>query len=180
MRRRLRALLGVALVTLLVPVAARAQVQTGVLSVKAVDAQGAVIPGATVSITSPVLPKEITGVTDASGVFQVPGLTPGAYAIKVTLEGFQTTIRQDIIVRQSSTASVEVPMKVGTISEAVTVKGESPVVDTKSVGSKTNIDSVILETTPGGKDIWNILEYKAPGVVVESPDVGGNQGGLQR
>src|SRR4029079_3879428 len=62
----------------------------------------------------------------------------------------------------------------------VTVKGESPVVDTKTVGSKTNIDSALLETTPGGKDIWNILEYKAPGVVVETPDVGGNQGGLQR
>ena len=82
--------------------------------------------------------------------------------------------------RQGQTASVEVPMKVGTLSEAVTVKGESPVVDTKSVGSKTNIDSALLETTPGGKDIWNILEYKAPGVVVETPDVGGNQGGLQR
>ncbi|HJU41367.1 MAG TPA: TonB-dependent receptor plug domain-containing protein, partial [Vicinamibacterales bacterium] len=34
--------------------------------------------------------------------------------------------------------------------------------------------------TPGGRDIWNLIEYKAPGVVVESPDVGGNQGGLQR
>ena len=62
----------------------------------------------------------------------------------------------------------------------MTVKGESPVVDTKTVGSKTNIDSALLETTPGGKDIWNILEYKAPGVVVDTPDVGGNQGGLQR
>jgi hypothetical protein len=157
-----------------------AQVQTGNISVKAVDDQGAVVPGATVTITSPVLPKEITGVTDASGVFQVPGLTPGTYTIKVTLEGFQTSIREDIVVRQSQTASVQVPMKVGALTEAVTVKGESPVVDTKSVGSKTNIDAVILETTPGGKDIWNILEYKAPGVVVESPDVGGNQGGLQR
>ena len=60
------------------------------------------------------------------------------------------------------------------------MKGESPVVDTKTVGSRTNIDSALLETTPGGKDIWNILEYKAPGVVVDTPDVGGNQGGLQR
>ena len=157
-----------------------AQVQTGSIAVKTVDDQGAVVPGATVTITSPVLPKAIDGVTDASGVFQVPGLTPGTYTIKVALQGFQTSIREDIVVRQSQTASVQVPMKVGTLSEAVTVKGESPVVDTKSVGSKTNIDAAILETTPGGKDIWNILEYKAPGVVVESPDVGGNQGGLQR
>ena len=43
-----------------------------------------------------------------------------------------------------------------------------------------NIDNALLEKTPGGRDIWNVIEYKAPGVVVESPDVGGNQGGLQR
>src|SRR3954464_6148716 len=160
--------------------AARAQVQTGNISVKAVDDQGAIMPGASVSITSPVLPRAIEGATDTSGVFQVPGLTPGAYTIKVTLQGFQTYIREGVVLRQGQTASIEVPMKLGTLSEAVTVKGESPVVDTKTVGSKTNIDSALLETTPGGKDIWNILEYKAPGVVVDSPDVGGNQGGLQR
>jgi Carboxypeptidase regulatory-like domain/TonB-dependent Receptor Plug Domain len=159
---------------------ALAQVQTGSLSIKALDDQGAIMPGATVSITSAVLPRAIEGVTDASGVFQVPGLSPGSYAVKVTLQGFQTYIRQDIVIRQGQTISIDAPMKVGALSEAVTVKGESPVVDTRTVGSKTNIDSALLETTPGGKDIWNILEYKAPGVVVESPDVGGNQGGLQR
>src|SRR3982750_1544921 len=159
---------------------AAAQVQTGVISVKAVDDQGAVMPGVSVAITSPVLPRPLEGTTDTSGVFQVPGLTPGTYTVKVALAGFQTVIREDVIVRQSQTASVELPMKVGTLNEAVTVKGESPIVDTKTVGSKTNIDSALLESTPGGKDIWNILEYKAPGVVVDTPDVGGNQGGLQR
>src|SRR4051812_18734553 len=159
---------------------AAAQVQTGVISVKAVDDQGAVMPGVSVNITSPVLPRAIDGTTDASGVFQVPGLTPASYTVKLTLQGFQTSIREDVIVRQGQAANVEVAMKVGALSEAVTVKGESPIVDTKSVGTKTNIDAVLLETTPGGKDIWNILEYKAPGVVVESPDAGGNQGGLQR
>jgi len=161
-------------------IGAAAQVQTGVISVKAVDDQGAVMPGVSVSITSAVLPRAIEGTTDAGGVFQVPGLTPASYTVKLTLQGFQTSIREDVIVRQGQAANVEVAMKVGALSEAVTVKGESPVVDTKTVGSRTNIDSALLETTPGGKDIWNILEYKAPGVVVDTPDVGGNQGGLQR
>src|SRR3954463_4749900 len=165
---------------LLIASVAGAQVQTGNISVKAADDQGAVMPGATVTITSPVLPRAIEGTTDTSGVFQVPGLTPGSYTIKVALQGFQTYIREDVVLRQGQTIGIEAPMKVGALTEAVTVKGESPVVDTRTVGSRTNIDSALLETTPGGKDIWNILEYKAPGVVVESPDVGGNQGGLQR
>ena len=180
MREVVRRTLALAAVVWLSVAAAGAQVQTGIISVKAVDDQGAVMPGATVSITSPVLPRAIEGTTDASGVFQVPGLVPGTYVIKVSLQGFQTHIREDVIVRQGQTANIDTPMKVGALTEAVTVKGESPVVDTKSVGSRTNIDSALLETTPGGKDIWNILEYKAPGVVVDTPDVGGNQGGLQR
>jgi hypothetical protein len=169
-----------ALALLIGSASAAAQVQTGNISVKAIDEQGAVMPGAMVTITSPILPRAIEGTTDTGGVFQIPGLTPGIYTVKVVLQGFQTYIREDIVLRQGQTASIEVPMKLGTLTEAVTVKGESPVVDTKTVGSRTNIDAALLETTPGGKDIWNILEYKAPGVVVETPDVGGNQGGLQR
>jgi hypothetical protein len=179
MRRAVRAVLAASLLlSFAAPV--RAQVQTGSLSIKAVDEQGGMMPGASVSITSPVLPRAIEGVTDAGGVFQVPGLTPGTYVIKVTLQGFQTYVREDVILKQGQTISIDAPMKVGVLSETLTVKGESPIVDTRTVGSKTNIDSALLESTPGGKDIWNILEYKAPGVVVETPDVGGNQGGLQR
>jgi len=180
MREFVRTALALTAFMMLSATIAGAQVQTGVISVKAVDDQGAVMPGVSVSITSPVLPRPLEGSTDASGVFQVPGLTPATYTVKLTLQGFQTVIREDVIVRQAQTASVELAMKVGAVTEAVTVKGESPIVDTKTVGAKTNIDSVLLESTPGGKDIWNILEYKAPGVVVETPDVGGNQGGLQR
>ena len=63
-----------------------------------------------------MLPRAIEGTTDASGVFQVPGLTPGTYTVKVTLQGFQTCIREDVIVRQGQAANVEVAMKVGTLS----------------------------------------------------------------
>ena len=115
---------------------ALAQVQTGNLSIKAADEQGAVMPGATVSITGPVLPRAIEGVTDAGGVFQVPGLAPATYVVKVTLQGFQTYIREDVILKQGQTISIDVPMKVGALSEAITVKGESPIVDTRTVGSK--------------------------------------------
>ena len=58
-----------------------AQVQTGTILVKAVDDQGAVVPGAAVSISSAILPREITGTTDAGGVYQVPGLSAGRYIV---------------------------------------------------------------------------------------------------
>src|SRR5205823_4896929 len=91
---------------------AAAQVQTGSILVKAIDEQGAVVPGAAVSVSSPVLPQELTGVTDSGGIYRVPGLTVGRYTVKMSLSGFQTVSRQDVIVVQGQTASIEVSMKV--------------------------------------------------------------------
>ena len=159
---------------------AAAQVQTGSILVRALDEQGAVVPGTSISISSSILPQDLTGTTDSSGIYRIPGLAVGTYTITTSLTGFQTVVRQDVIVVQGQTVSIDIPMKVSTVAESVTVTGVSPVVDTKTVGANTSIGKILLDATPGGKDIWNMLEYKAPGIVVESPDVGGNQGGLQR
>jgi hypothetical protein len=167
------------LLSVLVPRAAHAQA-TGSIVVKAIDQQGAVIPGATVSITSPVLPAPLTGVTDTLGVYRFPSLTVGVYAVRVSLQGFKTTVREGLQVIQGQTVSVDAELTVGGMSEETTVKGEPPVVDTKSANVKVNIDKGLLENTPGGKDIWSILQSKAPGIVFDAPDVGGNQAGLQR
>lgn len=160
--------------------AANAQVQTGSISVRAIDEQGAVVPGVTVTLTSPVMPQPIVGTTGSDGVYQVPGLGIGTYTIRTALQGFQTVIRANVVVRQGQTATVDIAMKVSALSEEVTVQGESPVIDTKSANVNVSLDKNLLENTPGGKDIWNILEYKVPGLVFDVPDVGGNQAGLQR
>ena len=157
-----------------------AQVQTGSIFVKATDEQGASVPGANVTLTSPILPQALTGVTDSTGSYRFPSLGIGTYAVKIALAGFQTITREDIVVLQGQTSTVEFSLKVSTVSEEVTVKGETPVVDAKSANVNVNLDKALLDTTPGGKDIWSILEYKAPVVIFDTPDVGGNQGGLQR
>src|SRR5437867_10721190 len=103
MRKFVRMALALTAATLLTAAAAVDQVQNGNISIKAIDEQGAMMPGANVVITSPVLPRPIEGTTDASGVFQVPGLTPGTYKVKVSLQGFQGLIREDVVVRQGQT-----------------------------------------------------------------------------
>src|SRR5262249_16452889 len=66
------------LCALAVAVPAAAQVQTGSILVRATDAQGAVVPGATVTISSPVLVAgSAVGVTDTGGVYRFPSLVPG-------------------------------------------------------------------------------------------------------
>jgi hypothetical protein len=157
-----------------------AQVQNGSILVKVVDDQGAIVPGVTITLTSPVMPRPLVAVTDSAGVQRFSALTIGTYAIKTSLSGFQTVTREGVVVLQNQTVSIEVRMQVGSLSEEVTVTGDTPVVDTKSATVATNLDAMLLDTTPGGKDIWSILEYKIPGLVFDVPDVGGNQAGLQR
>jgi len=180
MRRPLHSLFGALALTTALAVPALAQVQTGSVFVKVVDEQGAAVPGVTVTLTSPVLPRPFVGVTDSAGVHRFASLTIGTYAVKAALSGFQTTNREGVVVLQNQTATIDVALKVGAMTDEVTVSGESPVVDTKSASVNTNLDAMLLDTTPGGKDIWSILEYKIPGLVFDVPDVGGNQAGLQR
>ena len=172
--------MALALAFTLTPSLAFAQLQTGSILVKAVDDQGASVPGATVTVTSPVLPAPIAGVTDSTGVYRYPSLAVGVYSVKVSLQGFQTVTQANVVVIQSQTAGVEIAMKVSALAEEITVKGEAPIVDSRRVNVAVNLNAALLDTTPGGKDLWSILETKVPGIVFDTPDVGGNQSGLQR
>src|SRR5580765_8617255 len=92
---------------------ASAQVQTGSILIRAVDEQGAVMPGVSITISSPVLVGgSMSGVTDAGGVNRFPSLVPGTYTIKVDLSGFTTVTRESIAVLVGQTTPVEFAMKV--------------------------------------------------------------------
>src|SRR5437867_4167003 len=159
---------------------AAAQVQTGSILVRAADEQGAVMPGVAITISSPVLVAgTMTGVTDAGGVYRFPSLVPGTYSVKLELSGFQTLVREGIVVLVGQTTPIEVALKVATLAETVTVAGQSPTVDTTSANVAVNLSEQLLQGTPGGRDIWALFDAKVPGLVISRPDVGGTSGGLQ-
>lgn len=159
---------------------AQAQVQTGSILVKASDEQNAVMPGVSVTISSPVLVAgSMTGVTDTGGVLRFPSLVPGTYSVKLELSGFQTLLREGIVVIVGQTTPIDVSLKVATLAETVTVSGLSPTVDTTTANVAVNLSEQLIQGTPGGRDIWALVEAKVPGLVISRPDVGGTSGGLQ-
>src|SRR4051794_15954598 len=96
------------LVSLTLAANASAQIQTGSILVKASDEQGAVMPGVTITISSPVLVAgSMSGVTDAGGVNRFPSLVPGTYTVKLELAGFQTITRENIVVLVGQTTPVD-------------------------------------------------------------------------
>ncbi len=157
-----------------------AQVQTGSILAKANDAQGAVVPGVAVTISSPVLVSgTMTGTTDTGGACRFPSLPPGVYSVKMELQGFQSVIRENIVVAVGQTTPVDLGMNVATLQESVTVTGASPVIDTTNANVNVTLSQDLLQKTPNGRDIWSLMEYKVPGLVSSRPDVGGTAGGLQ-
>jgi hypothetical protein len=168
------------LVAVALAASASAQVQTGSILVKASDEQGAVVPGVTVTISSPVLVSgSMSGATDAGGTLRFPSLVPGTYTVKLELAGFQTLVREGIVVQVGQTAPIDQSLKVATLAETVTVSGQSPTVDTTSANVAVNLSEQLIQGTPGGRDIWALVEAKVPGLVISRPDVGGTSGGLQ-
>jgi hypothetical protein len=159
---------------------ASAQVQTGSILVKVTDQQGAVVPGVTVTISSPVLVTgQMVATTDAGGLYRFPSLPPGTYSVKLDLSGFQSILRPNIVVSVGQTTPVDLSLTVAKMSETVTVTGDSPVVDTTSANVSVTLSQQLLQSTPGGRDIWALVEYKVPSLISSRPDVGGTQGGLQ-
>jgi hypothetical protein len=170
-----------AFLLLLVPSIAVAQTvsaTTGALNGRVTDNTGAVLPGVTVTLTSPSMMGARTASTNEEGQYRFPAIPPGTYLITYELAGFSTVKREEIRVTLGFTASVNVELGVATLQESVTVTGESPVVDTQSTSISTNFDSDQLANLPSARDLWAILA-ESPGVQLNRIDVGGSAAGTQ-
>src|SRR4051812_11723641 len=149
-------------------------VSSGTIQGTVKDEQGGVLPGVTVTLTSPALQvHEMTQVTDENGNYRFVDLPAGTYQAKFELSGFSALIRQDLRLTVGFVARVDETLKVGTMTESVTVSGQSPVVDVTSTSASVAFTKEMLENVPRGRDLQNVLAM-APGVTQAVMDVGGS------
>src|SRR5437763_3600550 len=110
------------------------------LSGTVVDTSGAVIPGADVKIKNNGTGEEQNTVTASDGGFSVQSLPGGVYSVTVSLMGFKSAVLSAVTLNAALPATVKVTLEVGTLSEAVEVKGESSsIVQTQSPSVATNL-----------------------------------------
>src|SRR5215467_11261304 len=97
------------------------------------DATGAVLPGVTVEVSSPVLIEGTRStITNETGLYNIVNLRPGDYTVTFTLPGFKVVKREGILLPTSFTATVNAELTVGGVNESITVEGESPLVDVRN------------------------------------------------
>src|SRR5436305_5385263 len=182
MARRSIRLAAAVLVCVLAAVPALAQgggaSTTGTINGKVSDSSGAVLPGVTVTASSPSLMGVQTSVTGAEGLYRFPALPPGVYTVSYELPGFNTLKRENIQIAMGFTATVNVELAVASLNETVTVTGASPVIDTSSTRVQQNFKLEALQEIPNARDMWSLLAV-TPGVQMSRIDVGGNRAGTQ-
>ncbi|MFI5184996.1 MAG: carboxypeptidase regulatory-like domain-containing protein, partial [Vicinamibacteria bacterium] len=171
----MRRVLYLALGLLLTVAPAFAQRSTGNIYGTVTDPQGAVLPGASVTLSGDFGTRSTT--TGPSGEFRFLSLDNGAYKLTVALTGFAKMTRE---VRVTTGENINLPfaMKVAAVEETIEVSGESPLVDVKKRGTSTTMVSDELQKTPNARDPWGILK-NVPGVVVDRVNIAGNNNGQQ-
>jgi hypothetical protein len=151
---------------------------TGSISGEIKDTQGGVLPGVTVTATSPAQIGALTAVTNEAGIYRFPSVPPGEYKLAFELAGFQNVVREGIRITLGFNAEVNVQLGVATLQETVTVSGESPVIDTSATRMQTNYDQQTLASLPNARDMWSLLAT-TPSVTLNRVDVGGSTAGTQ-
>jgi Carboxypeptidase regulatory-like domain len=134
---------------------------TGVIT----DTSGALLPGVTATATSPALQvPSVTSVSDDRGEYRLSPLPIGVYTVLFELSGFQSVRREGVRLTVGFTARVDAQLNVGALTETVTVSGASPLVDTTSTATSTELTHEQLEVLPTSRDGFQAFLNQVPGV----------------
>ena len=151
---------------------------TGEIYGKAVDKSGAVVPGVTVTLTSPALLQPQVAVTSGTGVYRFPSIPIGVYEVKFDLAGFTTVLRKGVSLTLGQNAQINATLDVSSKQEVITVTGEAPLIDMRSNARTNNFNQDALQNIPNARDPWVILQQSA-GIVMDRENIGGNMSGQQ-
>jgi len=161
-RRRL--ILSLALV-LLTAAAAAAQTGAGSLRGYVKDEQGGALPGVSVSARGEALIQPVSSVTDAEGYYRLINLPPGTYEVSADLTGFAAFKRQDILLRAGANFQVDIVMKLASLSESITVSGDSPMLEVSNPSNVLNISGEFQRDMPiQARRNWSDFLEITPGV----------------
>ena len=151
---------------------------TGGISGNVRDQSGAVLPGVTITVTHNDTGAIRTSISNESGAYSLPNLPLGSYRLEATLQGFNTFTQTGIVLQVNSNPVINPVLGVGAVSEQVTVTGAAALVDTRTVGVATVVESErIIELPLSARQVTQLITLS--GVAVQtaaSPGYGMNTG----
>jgi Carboxypeptidase regulatory-like domain len=142
-----------------------AQAGTGSLTGTVKDSQGAVLPGATITITNTATGATRTTVSNESGAYHLPGLPPGNYTLKVELSGFRTHVHENVMIQVDIATRNDVELALGGIAETVTVTEATPILNTTNASIGNTMGAATIARLPvEAQNVVHLLSLQ-PGAV---------------
>ena len=160
-------------VIVLIPTGAWSQGETtSAIQGQARDATGAVVPGATVTITSQETGLKRSAKTNQSGWFNFPQLKPGTYSVTVEAAGFESQRITNVFSGLGQKQTVNFVLKVAHSSQTVEVSSEAPIINASNSNTSTTLAAPALENLPNpGGDLTYPLQF-APGALINTAGSG--------
>jgi carboxypeptidase family protein/TonB-dependent receptor-like protein len=153
-------------VVLLMATAVYGQTTNAAVNGLVVDSSGAIVVGASVQAINDNTNAGYRTITNNEGVYALPNLPPGRYRIQVEKAGFKTLIKPDIVLNVQDARAINFTLQVGATSEAVTVEGGAPLVETQNATVSTVVDRQFAENLPmNGRSFQTLIEL-TPGVAL--------------
>jgi len=140
------------------------------------DEQGGVLPGVTLTATTPARSTSFTAMTGADGFYRLINLPPGVYTIVSELAGFSKFERSGLEVRAELNIQVDVTMKIGSVSESIQVSGETPMLEVQKTVQAVNISGDFQRALPlSSRREWSDSLALTPGIMSRSTDQFGGE-----
>lgn len=136
------------------------------------DNSGAVVPGATVTVTNLGTNEKRTAQSGAAGEYNFVNLVPASYRVDVEAKTFKHMVRGPIPVQVDNTVRIDVTLEVGAASETVTVTSQAPLLQTDSGTLSTEVQGQQVQEMPlNGRNTMNLISL-VPGVVPQGSSQG--------
>jgi len=149
---------------------------TGVIT----DPSGGLIPNASVTVTNTATNVVRTTLTNSSGLYSFPDLTPGTYDVKVVTSGFGTSVKTNILLQVQQTARVDFVLQVGQSVQTVEVAANTVLLSTENATVGTVIEEQrIMDLPLNGRSYFSLVAL-SPGVTtgfVPAAQAAGRLGG---
>lgn len=132
------------------------------------DKTEAVLPGATVEITSRDTGAKRSLITDDRGYYLASNLAPGNYQLRFSLQGFTPTVLSDVVLHVGDQLSLDGTLQVAGVQSEVVVTGVTPLVEPTRSGSSEVIAEQEIKALPLNNRNWTELALLTPGVAVDA------------
>jgi Carboxypeptidase regulatory-like domain/TonB-dependent Receptor Plug Domain/TonB dependent receptor len=156
-----------------VSVAALAQsATTGAIGGTVTDQNGALVSGATVTVTDTATAAVRTAVTSSAGLYRITELEPSVYTVSVVAPGFQSYKEDQVPVTVGGFTDISPKITIGNVTQIVDVIDATPLLHTDSPEISTVIDQATIDNLPINGRRWSSFALLTPGVVSNSDGFG--------